>query len=243
MPQTTASAVEAVETQGDLMRDALVRRRVASGLGLFARELHGLERGSILSVGEGLGHDVVRLAQMFPALEFYAVELEPEFAAGIDARRRAAGLTNVRVVVGDADRMPFRDKAFEVLYARSVLQFLDVPVHAIEAARITRRVAVYRDVANWPWYPTLRRIQAVTLWLRGRRDAARTILHDAHLVETKLSRTKAHGWTYARSFRRSGRFAEVRSLWHDLLWWDLDREVPLIGAIGARFGLRCAVGP
>ncbi len=205
------------------------------------RELEALSPGShVLSVGEGWGTHLVDLAGTFPQLRFVAIELDPARAGAIGALIRQHGLRNAFAVRGDASRMPFLDRTFRFVYVRSVLQFLADPRgHLAEVARITDGVVLYRDNGNWPFYPILRGVQSFTLWLR-RRPGAGAVLRDARIASA-TSTLRWHATRYARWAKRTAPFAEVRIVGHDFLWWDADRHLPLVGLVGARFGLRCTV--
>lgn len=210
---------------------------------LIEAELRDLPAGSVvLSIGEGVGVHVTHLAAAYPRLRFVATDVEPTFASQIETRRRTERLGNVIVLIADAAHLPLRSGAASVTYARNVLQFVADPRTVLsEAARVTDRVVVFRDVANWPFYLLMRRLQSITLRLRGRRSAADSVWRDAKLVSDRLIRQRAHGLMFRRWAQATGRFTNVRFVGHDLLWWDLDRDVPVAGLVGARFGLRCAV--
>lgn len=225
------------------MSESLARARTPGPQRLIERDLRTLTpRALVLAIGEGTGVNVIDLAARFPHLRFIATDLEPTFAREIEARRREAGLDNVWVVVADAAHLPFCSKAFSLSYARNVLQFVSDPHAALrESARVTRSVAIFRDIANWPFYLIMRRLQSWTLTLRGRREAAATVWSDARFVSGRLIQQRAHGLTFRQWAQQTGRFDRVRYIGHDLLWWDRDRDIPLIGLVGARFGLRCTV--
>lgn len=213
------------------------------GQRIIARELEALGPGArVLSVGEGWGTHFVDLATRFPQLRFVAIELDPVRADAIGALVRQHGLRNAHAIRGDASRMPFADRAFRFVYVRSVLQFLADPSgHVREAARITDGVVLYRDNGNWPFYPILRRIQSFTLGLR-RRPGASDVLRDARIASA-TSTIRWHATRYARWVERAAPFWKVTIVGHDFLWWDADRHLPLVGLVGARFGLRCTVAP
>lgn len=209
---------------------------------LVAAEIARLPAGAcVLSVGEGGGRHVVDLALTFPQMRFVACDLDAARVRAADELRRTAGAANLAFFVGDASRLPLRDRSIAFAYVRSVLQFLARPLeHQCEIARVTAGAVLYRDIGNWPFYPLLRSLQALTLRLRGKPDWA-PVLRDARL-SARASTIRHHAGWYARWFRASGLFREVRIVGHDLLWWDVDRDVPFLGLAGARFGIRCVVG-
>jgi len=211
---------------------------------LLLRELTDLPDGTrVLSVGEGDGRYVEELARAFPRLRFVAFDIDPGAVARIASRKHAHGITNLQAFVGDADRIPLRTKSIDVAYVRSVLPWLlDPEAHVREIARTTRSVVVYRDVLNGPFYVLNRRLQSAFLRLRGKRSDAELMVRVA-LRANAMATTRAHGLSIARWLRRTRLFSRVELLGTDLLWWDLDRSVPVLGLCGAKISLRCVVAP
>lgn len=85
---------------------------------------------SVLDVGAGTGALLARLAAARPGLAAAAVDLAPGMAAA--ARARVPGLA---VAAGDAEALPFRDRAFELVVSTSTLQWLPRLEPALREAR------------------------------------------------------------------------------------------------------------
>jgi malonyl-CoA O-methyltransferase len=73
----------------------------------------------VLDVGSGTGALLARLAAARPALRTAAIDLAPGMAAATRARLPAA-----LVAAADADALPFRDGAFDLVLSTSTLQWL-----------------------------------------------------------------------------------------------------------------------
>ncbi|KAL8821728.1 MAG: hypothetical protein Q9223_000302 [Gallowayella weberi] len=95
---------------------------------------------NILDVGCGPGSITVDLASKVPQGKVIGLDTTTDpFEEG---RKLAAarGLDNVSFEVGDARQLPFPDKAFDIVHAHQVLQYLNKN-DRIEAVREMRRVA------------------------------------------------------------------------------------------------------
>jgi ubiquinone/menaquinone biosynthesis C-methylase UbiE len=98
-----------------LCSSGLWRRALAHKLLPWA--LDGTELGDhLLEVGAGPGLTTDWLRQRVPSLT--ALEIDPRLAASLAARLVA---TNVRVVEGDATKMPFEDGSFSSVVALTML--------------------------------------------------------------------------------------------------------------------------
>lgn len=73
----------------------------------------------ILDVGAGTGALLARLSEFFPAAELTGVDLAPGMASAARARAPRA-----RLCVADAEELPFRSGAFELVCSTSTLQWL-----------------------------------------------------------------------------------------------------------------------
>jgi malonyl-CoA O-methyltransferase len=73
----------------------------------------------VLDVGSGTGALLARLAAARPALRTAAIDLAPGMAAATRARLPAA-----LVAAADAEALPFRDGAFDLVLSTSTLQWL-----------------------------------------------------------------------------------------------------------------------
>lgn len=84
----------------------------------------------VLDVGAGTGALLARLLAARPALSAAAVDLAPGMCG---AARQAA--PRARVASGDAEALPFRDGAFDLVVTTSTLQWLPRVTAALEEAR------------------------------------------------------------------------------------------------------------
>ena len=97
----------------------------------LANTLHRAGASSILEVGVGTG----RIAK--PLVDRGMVVTGVDASKGMLAKAREKGL--LRLIRGSADRLPFRDDAFDAALFVHVLHVLDDPVTAVrEAARVSR---------------------------------------------------------------------------------------------------------
>lgn len=146
--------------------------------------------GCYLDVGCGTGADAIALAaRLSPG--GLVLGLDVNGAAFADARRGAVSRLAV-FLLGDAQRLPFREATFDGVRAKRVLHHVHNPAWAVaEMARVTRPGG--RVVAIEPDWGTA----AVS---GADRDLTRTIL--AHWCATRL-----HGWmgrTLPALFRDAG---------------------------------------
>ncbi len=84
----------------------------------------------VLDVGAGTGLVAVPVAQTVGALG-NVVALDIAKAMLRELTRAAAGIDNVRLILGDAEQPPFRDAAFDWVVAASVIFFLPDPAAAL----------------------------------------------------------------------------------------------------------------
>jgi ubiquinone/menaquinone biosynthesis C-methylase UbiE len=110
------------------------RRRARRRAELFV-ELAGLGKGALaLELGCGTGIFLDQVAESGVALR--GIDLSIDLLA--HAKRRIAGRDNVRVVCGNAERMPFPDREFDAVYGSSVLHHLDLLPALREAYRVLK---------------------------------------------------------------------------------------------------------
>jgi SAM-dependent methyltransferase len=110
------------------------RRRARRRSELFV-ELAGLGRGRLaLELGCGTGIFLEQVAESGARVR--GLDLSTDLLA--HARRRVAGRDNVRVVCGNAERMPFPDREFDAVYGSSVLHHLDLDPALRETHRVLK---------------------------------------------------------------------------------------------------------
>src|SRR5207244_1940542 len=158
----------------------------------------------VLSVGEGFGEMLVRLATRYPDRCFVGTDLSAarvEKASELVQQRR---LANAWVCVADATNLPFAPHAFEVGYTRGVLHILPDPLLALEEMRRVLRTRLLVDrLANRPFF-------AVWFWLLQRYENVRALIQRRpadpgiweSVVETLEAGTYWPLWRYRRWFRQ-----------------------------------------
>ncbi len=95
--------------------------------------------GSILDVATGTGRVAVELARRTPAAVWGLDQSEPMVRRG-KARARRLGLDRrIRMVLGNGERLPFRDGAFQAVTFTYLLRYVDDPGATLaELARVLR---------------------------------------------------------------------------------------------------------
>jgi SAM-dependent methyltransferase len=94
-------------------------------------------RDVALDVATGAGHTALALAPH--VAEVIALDLTPEMLAETARNAAARGLTNVRVQLGVAERLPFRAATFDIVTVRTAPHhFADIEQSVREMARVTR---------------------------------------------------------------------------------------------------------
>jgi SAM-dependent methyltransferase len=158
------------------------------------RELRGWSGADLLDVGCGTGYHLPG----FAATAARVVGVEPHTRLAAAARRRCAGLPNVRVRVGAAQRLPLPDHCVDVSHARWAYFFGPGCEPGLrELARVMRRGGVSYVVDNDATRSTFGR------WFRTAYPG-----YDATAVERFWSR---HGWR-RRSVDMGWRFASREDL-------------------------------
>jgi SAM-dependent methyltransferase len=139
----------------------------------------GAPRASrVLEVGSSFGHMSFLLAERFR--EVVAVDLSAESIALASRRARHYGVSNLRFLEADAERLEmFRAGEFDVVFAFSTLRFCPHPDQALaEAFRVIApggRAVV--DVPNRrsPWYGPIKRVIGVDPHIHDRLFARREL--------------------------------------------------------------------
>jgi methyltransferase family protein len=112
--------------------------RVAKVLGV----LKGLAPAELLDIGSGRGAFLWPLLDAFPWLPVTALDTLDYRVADIQAVRDG-GVGNLTAVHGDATRMPFDDRQFDVVTLLEVLEHIPATDRALaEACRVARRFVV-----------------------------------------------------------------------------------------------------
>ena len=110
------------------------RRRAARRSEIFARE-GGLRPGQrALEVGCGTG--IFLEAAATTGADIVALDLSADLLAQARARVAAAG--KVRLSLGNAEQMPFRDSSFDAVYGSSILHHLNIDAALAEVHRVLR---------------------------------------------------------------------------------------------------------
>ena len=110
------------------------RRRAARRSEIFARE-GGLRPGQrALEVGCGTG--VFLEAAATTGADIVALDLSADLLAQARARVGAAG--KVRLSLGNAEQMPFRESSFDAVYGSSILHHLNIDAALAEVRRVLR---------------------------------------------------------------------------------------------------------
>ena len=187
---------------------------------------------AVLSIGEGFGELLVRLAERHPDRYFLGVDASEdrvrkalEFAAG-------RGVRNAWFCLADATNLPFVGGRFDTGYARGLLHIVPEPLPVLdEVRRVVRRRLLVDRLPNWPffplWYWCLQRYENVRAPLQGRAadpriwgDVAETIRRYGTLWPL---------WKYRAWFRRD-RAARVRTT--NVFIWETSTDHAILGWIG-----------
>jgi SAM-dependent methyltransferase len=144
---------------GDFYRDRM--RRIA--------ELLGDAGGNLLDVGCGTGQMLRFLRDTRPE-RFVLTGLDRSSSAIQEAREVVDGDPSVRLVVGRAERLPFSDRAFDVVLAMGLLEYVASLEDALrELARVTRPGGLVVVTMQNPRSPYRLWDASLYSWLRRRR--------------------------------------------------------------------------
>jgi ubiquinone/menaquinone biosynthesis C-methylase UbiE len=76
----------------------------------------------VLEIGPGVGiHALPIGAAVAPGGALHALDIQPEMLRELRRRATTAGIDNLAVAVGDAQRLPYEDRSFDAAYLISVL--------------------------------------------------------------------------------------------------------------------------
>ena len=185
----------------------------------------------VLSVGEGCGEMLVRLATRRPDRYFVGTDISVDRVANATELAARRGLRNVWFCVADATRLPFAAHAFEAGYTRGVLHVLPDPESALaEMRRVLRSRLLVDRLANRPFF-------ALWFWLLQRYENLRARVQRRapdpgiwqSVVETLETGTYRPLWRYRAWFRRD-RAARVRAT--SLFIWETPTHRPVLGWLG-----------
>jgi ubiquinone/menaquinone biosynthesis C-methylase UbiE len=100
----------------------------------------GLSRGAVLDVGAGPGTLALEIARRQPSLEVVGVDISPEMLAIARANAQREGLDGrVRFETGDAARLPFADRSFDLVVSTlSLHHWPDLAASLRELHRVLR---------------------------------------------------------------------------------------------------------
>lgn len=130
----------------------------------------------VLDVGPGDGWPALPVAHAVPGVQVVGVDPSPRRARVCADNARRLGVTNARFLVGDADRLPFADGAFDAVVAASSLEEArepDAVVH--ELARVLRRGGVLR-ASYQDWRLPASDLETVDLWAGERATTGADVL-------------------------------------------------------------------
>lgn len=187
----------------------------------FARFAEGRGR-DVLEIGVGMGADHAEWARSGPR-SLTGVDLTPRAVEHTAARLGLLGLQS-RLEVADAERLPFADEAFDVVYSWGVLHHSPDTRRAVdEVWRVLRPGGVARVMV----YHT-HSLVGYMLWLRYALLAGRPRRSLADVYAEHLESPGTKAYTVAEGREMFARFSEAR-VWSELAFGDL-----LEGAVGQR---------
>ena len=187
----------------------------------FARFVEGTNR-DVLEIGVGMGSDHVEWARTKPQ-SLAGIDLTPRAVEHTRQRLATYGLTS-DIQVGDAEKLPFEDNSFDIVYSWGVLHHSPDTQQAIhEVYRVLRPGGIARIMIYHKYSFT-----GYMLWSRYALMAGRLTksLDEMYWNHMESPGTKAYSFRQAQQMFSCFRTVDVRSL---LSFSDL-----LQGAVGQR---------
>jgi ubiquinone/menaquinone biosynthesis C-methylase UbiE len=129
---------------GDLCRELVHCLDFMNDLAFFkAYKSHSwqslrIESGNlVVDVGCGTGSDLIHLAKQHPEASFIGIDKSESFLS--IAKERAAPLTNIQLLQGDAQQLPLENRAADAIRIDRSLQHMEAPAAFLkEMARVTK---------------------------------------------------------------------------------------------------------
>jgi ubiquinone/menaquinone biosynthesis C-methylase UbiE len=87
----------------------------------------------VADIGAGSGYYSFRIAAKLPQGKVYAVEVQDEFIASLEARKKAEGKTNVTVVKGSAEAPNLPEASVDLAIMVDVYHELEYPKEMLQA--------------------------------------------------------------------------------------------------------------
>jgi SAM-dependent methyltransferase len=112
------------------------RRRVERRASFFVEQINAIPGLRALEIGCGSGVFLART--LASGGRVVAVDLSLTMIETLRARLGQVTSDGLRLLCADAERLPFRDASFDVVYGSSVLHHLDLPVALREIHRVLR---------------------------------------------------------------------------------------------------------
>jgi malonyl-CoA O-methyltransferase len=107
---------------GEYDTHACVQKRVVARIAGLLRDLPATPQ-RVLDIGSGTGMLLRKLAGLYPATELIGIDLS--IGMGLKARTNLAMHHGVRLLTGDAEALPFRDRTFDLVVSTSTFQWLE----------------------------------------------------------------------------------------------------------------------
>jgi ubiquinone/menaquinone biosynthesis C-methylase UbiE len=225
-----ARACGEVYATGDTLRDQLeaqarARYELEPYLKPFARFKDG-EARDVLEIGVGMGADHLEWARSRPR-SLRGVDLTPRAVEWTSGRLAAFGYES-RVELADAERLPYRDDSFDIVYSWGVLHHTPNTAGAMrEAVRVLRPGGMLRLMVY-----NRRSVIGALLWLRFALLAGRPWRSLRDVLAHHLESPGTQGFTVAEvSQMLSEAGAQDVRAWTVVSMGDL-----LTGAVGSAHG-------
>ena len=114
----------------------------------------GTASGRVLDVGTGPGRIAIRMAKLNPGLSIDAMDLSKNMLSLAERNAREQGVGDrIRFSLGDAKRIPFPDRSFDLVVCHNMLHQLPDPVVTVrEISRVAKPhgAILIRDVRRLP---------------------------------------------------------------------------------------------